>query len=67
MSVENSLSLTQRIKEDWGTLKRFCEKNNININTYKVVVTGHGTSAKIVNILKKHKYIKSADELKKVA
>lgn len=67
MSVENSLSLTQRIKEDWGTLKRFCEKNNININTYKVVVTGNGTSTRIVNILKKHKYIKNADELRKVA
>lgn len=66
MSAENSLSLTQKIN-DWGTLKRFCEKNNININTYKVVVTGNGTSARIVNILKKRKYIKSANELKKVA
>ncbi len=59
--------LTNRIKEDYGTVKRFCDKNNINYNTYRQVVHGFGTSTRITNILKKHKYIKSADELKKAS
>lgn len=67
MSVENSLSLTQRIKEDWGSVPFFCRKNGINYNTFKQVIYGYGTSSKIVNLLKKHKYIKNADELRKVA
>ena len=60
-------NLTMKIKDEYGSVKRFCKENDINLNTYKVVISGHGTSARIANILKKHKYIKSANELKKVA
>lgn len=60
-------ALTMKIKDDYGSVKRFCEKNNINLNTYKVVIAGNGTSTRITNILKEHKYIKSADDLKKAA
>jgi len=59
--------ISEQIQDDWGTLKHFCKKNNINYHTFRHVLHGYGTSSKIVNLLKKHKYIKSADELKKVA
>lgn len=67
MIVEDTLTLTQKIREDWGSVPFFCRKNNINYNTFKQVIYGYGTSTKIVNLLKKHKYIKSANDLKKVA
>lgn len=59
--------LSQKIKEDYGTVKRFCDKNDINYNTYRQVVHGFGTSSRIIQILKKHKYIKNANELKKAS
>jgi len=62
-----SMTLTDKIKDDYGTVKRFCAKNNINYNTYKQVVYLGATSAPIAKILIKHKYIKSADELKKAS
>ena len=55
--------LSNKIKEDYGTVKRFCEKNEINHNTYQVIVSGHATSKKITDILISHKYIKHADDL----
>ena len=55
------------MREDWGTITFFCKKHEINVHTFRQVIYGYGTSSRIVNILKKHKYIKSADELKKVA
>ncbi len=61
--AHNPISL--KIKEDYGTVKRFCEKNNINYSTWKVVMAGNGKSARIINILKKHKYIKDEKELEK--
>lgn len=64
MSVEN-ISLTDKIKADYGTLKFFCLKNGINYNTFKRVFYGQSSSKPIVNILKKHKYIKSADDIKR--
>lgn len=67
MSVDKTLTLVQKIKEDWGSMSFFCKKQDINYNTFRQVIYGYGTSTRIVNILKKHKYIKSADELKKVA
>ena len=67
MSVDKPLTLVQKIKEDWGSMSFFCKKQDINYNTFRQVIYGYGTSTRIVNILKKHKYIKSADELKKVA
>lgn len=67
MTAKDTLSLTQKIREDWGSVPFFCRKNDINYNTFKQVIYGYGTSSKIVNLLKKHKYIKNADELRKVA
>ncbi len=58
-------NLTDKIREDYGTVVRFCKLHDINVNTYKVVALGNGTSTRISNILIKHKYIKSAKELRK--
>lgn len=60
-------TVSDKIRKDYGTVAFFCRKNEINVHTFRQVIYGYGTSAKIVNLLKKHKYIKSADELKKVA
>ncbi|MCT7405645.1 hypothetical protein [Aliarcobacter cryaerophilus] len=60
-------TVSNKIKKDYGTITFFCKKHEINVHTFRQVIYGYGTSSKIVNLLKKHKYIKSADELKKVA
>ncbi len=58
--------ISMQIKKDWGSIPFFCRKNNINYNTFKQVIYGYGKSSKIANLLKKHKYIKNENELKKV-
>lgn len=60
-------SVSTKIKNDYGTLTFFCKKHDLNVQTFKQVLYGYGTSAKIIKILQKHKYIKSADELKRIA
>ena len=67
MTAENTLTLTQKIREDWGSVPFFCRKNDINYNTFKQVIYGYGTSKKITDLLKKYKYIKNANELKKAS
>lgn len=49
---------TDRIKEDFGSVKRFLRLHGINENTYKVVKSGNGTSKRIVDLLKKHGYLR---------
>lgn len=61
------MTLTEKIKKDYGTVKRFCIVNNININTFKQVSYGLGKSNRIFNILKSHKYIKNSSELERKA
>lgn len=56
-------SVSAKIKDDYGTLIHFCKKHDINIQTFKQVLYGYGKSKRIVTLLKKHKYIKNADEL----
>ena len=57
--------LSTKIKDDWGSVKRFCANNNINYNTYQVVVSGHATSKRITDILISYKYIKHTNDLTK--
>ena len=52
---------TAKIKEDYGTVKRFCKKNEINFNTYRVVKSGNGSSKKIEKILKIKGYLKGVE------
>lgn len=49
---------TPKIKEDFGSVKRFLRLHDINPNTYKVVVSGHGSSKRIVDVLKANGYLK---------
>jgi len=55
--------ISEKIQEDWGTLKHFCKKNSINYHTFRHVLHGRGTSTKISNILIANNYIKNANEL----
>ena len=57
--------LSRKIVDDWGTVKHFCKKHDINYNTFRYVVSGNGVSAPIVKVLKEHGYIKNASDLKK--
>jgi len=56
-------SLSEKIKNDYGTLVFFCKKHNLNINTFKQIIYGLGKSRRITKILKKHKYIKKKKDL----
>jgi|GEM_PF-1762275 len=62
-NLEN-LTISQRIKNDYGTLVFFCKKHGINLHTFKRVLYGYGTSTRIANLLIKLGYIKCKDELK---
>ncbi len=65
--IQDGLSITEKIKEDYGTVTFFCKKHNLNIHTFRQVIYGYGTSKKITDLLKKYKYIKNANELKKAS
>jgi len=39
--VQGTRTLSQKIKEDYGTLTFFCKKHQINISTFKIVIYGH--------------------------
>ena len=59
------MTVSRKIIAEWGTIKHFCNKNDINYSTMKQVLYNNATSAPIVAKLKKHKIIKNATELKK--
>ena len=56
---------SEKIKYDWGSIKRFCRENNINHNTYRVVKAGNGTSSRIISILESYGYIKNGKKSRK--
>ena len=59
MKKKNPLNVdTEKIKYDWGSVKRFCRENGIGICTYKVVKAGNGKSKRVENILKKYGYLR---------
>ena len=45
---------TKLIREEWGTVKHFCKKKNVNYNTFKVWNSGYGTSKRLEKIFKKY-------------
>ncbi len=59
------VQISKQIREDWGTVKHFCKKNDINHNTFDVVMNGVYKSKPIAKILIAYGYIKHADELMK--
>jgi len=50
---------TQKIREDYGTVKRFCKLHGINYNTYKAWMGGADSST-VEKILRKAGYLRSA-------
>ena len=61
----NEMTLGDKIREDWGTVRFFCRKNKINYNTFGVVAQGAGVSKPITDLLISYGYINDASELKK--
>jgi hypothetical protein len=57
--------VTQKIRKDYGTLVCFCNKNNLNVATFKQVIGGHHRSRPVEKLLIEKGYIKSADEILK--
>ena len=53
---------TEKIREDYGTIKRFCRLHGINPNTYNVVMSGFFPSKRIVNLLEKEGYLKGVEK-----
>ncbi len=64
---KNNDTVTQKIRDDWGTLTHFCKKHDINIHTFKQVIYGFGTSSRIESILVENGYIKNINDLKKAS
>ena len=56
-------SLSQRIREDWGTVKHYCRKRGINPNTLKQVVYGYNASQQILDTLIADGYVKDREDL----
>lgn len=59
------MTINDKIREDYGTLTHFCKKHNININTFRVVLSGAGKSTPIALLLVKLGYLKDVKELEK--
>lgn len=50
----------EKIKDDYGTVRRFCRIVEINYSTFYVVKAGNGKSASVVNKLKELGYLKAS-------
>jgi len=35
---KKSLTISKKIKEDWGTVLFFCKKHNLNIHTFMIMI-----------------------------
>ena len=57
------MTLTQRIKEDWGTVKHFCRKNDINYNSLRAAMNGVPYYTAITQKLIDMGYINSPEEI----
>ena len=57
--------VSERIKNEYGTLTHFARKKEININTLKAVLYGNQPSKKIYEILKAENLILSENEFGK--
>jgi len=60
------LEITKKIRQEWGTVRHFCRKHNINNRTFGVVMGGNGKSKPITDLLIEHGYLADANELNRV-
>ena len=58
------MTLTQRIKDKFGSLKHFSKIAEINCDSLSVIIHGTAKSQRCVDALIKHGFIKDATELK---
>ena len=59
------MTLTERIKNEFGSLKHFCKVANINVNSLSVIIAGGAKSQPCVDALIEHGFIDSIDDLPK--
>lgn len=60
-------TLSNRIRDEYGTVKHFCEKHGISYHTYKNVAIGYKVSAKLEATLKNEGLIREDECLGYVA
>lgn len=58
-------TLSKNIRNDWGTIKRFAEKNNLNYQYVRNTLAGQTDIKIITQTLIEMGYIASIDDLKK--
>lgn len=61
------MSVTQQIKEDYGTVARFAELHDVRTQSVYAAISGRPEYTTAVNILIEKGYIQHADDLRKVA
>lgn len=57
------MTLTKRIKDQFGSLKHFCKVAKINPQSLSVIIYGNAKSQPCVDALIKYGFIKSASDL----
>ncbi|MBL4774459.1 MAG: hypothetical protein JKY87_00160 [Mariprofundus sp.] len=61
------MSVSQRIRDDYGTVIRFAKLHGLNPQSLYTSLAGRPEYTSVVNVLIEKGYIQSADELRKVA
>lgn len=57
------MTITEKIREDWGTMKHFCKKNDVPYESLRVMLGGIQKSQQCVDALISHGYITKASDL----
>lgn len=58
------MTINDKIREEYGTIKRFCKIEGIKYNTLNVVLSGYGSSKPIAKRLKQLGIIENINEVK---
>ena len=62
MSKKKSI-ISTRIKDDYGTVKFFCKKHDLNYNTVSAVIYGVQRSKKITKLFKELNYLRDESDI----
>lgn len=63
MTSEKAMTLTERIKDQFGSLKHFCKVAGINPQSLSVIIYGNAKSQPCVDALIEYGFIESASDL----
>lgn len=61
------MGVTDRIRDDYGTVARFAKLNGLNAQSVYSAICGRVEHTSVVNVLIERGYIQSADDLRKAA